>query len=68
MSAVIQAQLKALRLNHPELGVPCSAAVVGNWFDEQQRFVGHKLQFQGEDRIRHLYFHEIRQLQGVEVS
>lgn len=67
MSTVIKTELKALHLNHPENGLSCSATVVGNWF-ENGRFTGYKLQFQGEDRIRHLYFSEIRQLQGLDVS
>jgi len=51
-----------IRLRHPELDVWTTAVVVDNWHDDNGRFCGQKLRFQGEDQIRHLRFAEIDRL------
>jgi hypothetical protein len=58
---LLQTELKALHLRHPENG-PCEAEVLGGWI-ENGHVTGYKLRFSGETNTRHLRFGEIQQLQ-----
>ena len=63
--AVIQTEIKALHLRHPELDVPAVAEVRGK-FIENGRWNGQRLRFQGEHHDRCLRFGEIRQLMEMD--
>lgn len=63
--AVIQAEIKALQLRHPELDITTMAEIRGP-FMERGRYTGHRLRFRGEHHDRCLRFAEIRALMDLE--
>lgn len=57
----------ALILDHPEIGIPATAEIIGPWLEDGQP-VGQVLRFQGEPFERHLRHDEIAALQDGEVG
>lgn len=65
---IIQTESKALVLDHPEIGIPATAEIIGPWVEEGET-VGQLLRFQGEPFERHLRHDEIAALQdGCEIG
>lgn len=55
----------ALVLDHPEIGIPATAEIIGPWLEDGQP-VGQLLRFAGEHFERHLRYDEIAALQDGE--
>lgn len=65
---IIQVTPVALVLDHPEIGIPATAEIVGPWVEEGEA-IGQLLRFQGEPFERHLRHDEIAALQaGCEIG
>jgi hypothetical protein len=60
--SIDQTRPVALVLDHPEIGIPATAEIVGPWLEDGQP-VGQVLRFAGEHFERHLRYDEIAALQ-----
>ena len=59
---IIQVTPVALVLDHPEIGIPTTAEIMGPWLDDGET-VGQQLRFAGEHHVRCLRHSEIAALQ-----